>query len=104
MPLFSKRRILFSSRDRIFFAIGYFFGLRPILGRDPEKSLGRDLDLVEVPNTTVLAEKQNGMLRDRHGRWINLEPLMYLTNKYILHACLTKCTTIYATLAKTFLK
>ena len=38
-------------RDRVWFAIGYFFWSRPILGRDPENILGRDLDRVEVPNT-----------------------------------------------------
>ena len=36
---------VFGSRSDI------FFGSRPILGRDPEKSLGHDLDRVEVPNT-----------------------------------------------------
>jgi hypothetical protein len=40
---------VFGSRSDI------FFGSRPILGRDPEKSLGRDLDRFEVPNTTSLA-------------------------------------------------
>jgi hypothetical protein len=38
---------VFGSRSDI------FFESRPILGRDPEKSLGRDLDRVEVPNTII---------------------------------------------------
>jgi hypothetical protein len=45
-----------------------FVGSRPILGRDPEKSLGRDLDRVEVPNTTVLEIliKTQKMVQNRH--------------------------------------
>jgi hypothetical protein len=42
-------RILWS--DRVWISIGYFFGSRPILGRDPENILGHDPDQVEVPNT-----------------------------------------------------
>ena len=37
---------VFGSRSDI------LFESRPIIGRDPEKSLGRDLDRVEVPNST----------------------------------------------------
>jgi hypothetical protein len=43
--------IVFGSRSDI------FFGSRPILGRDPEKSLGRDLDRVAVPSTNPTLQK-----------------------------------------------
>jgi hypothetical protein len=38
---------VFGSRSDI------FFGSRPIIGYDPENILSRDLDRVEVPNTTI---------------------------------------------------
>ena len=34
------------------------FRSRPVIGRDPEKSLGRDLDRVEVPNTIIKYKKR----------------------------------------------
>jgi hypothetical protein len=42
---------VFGSRSDI------FFGSRPVIGRDPEKNTGRDLDRVEVPNTTIFPRK-----------------------------------------------
>ena len=42
---------VFGSRSDI------FFGSRPVIGRDPEKNTGRDLDRVEVPNTRFLSIK-----------------------------------------------
>jgi hypothetical protein len=78
-PVVGRDRIFFLGRDPWPVATGFFFwvatrgrsrpdffpGSRPVVGRDPPENSGRDLDRVEVPNTTL---KERSILGTHGGR------------------------------------
>jgi hypothetical protein len=46
-----------------------FFGSQPILGRDPENILVRDLDRVEVPNTNIFSKDVCISIKDVNNKF-----------------------------------